>query len=133
MASSISLPMSATRLYASAFAPLATVLDTRAGRNRPSQQLRTRPGSPRTLAQRAPVVARPGLAAVQAEHVARDRGEAPAGGKLPLGVTLHASDERLARGGGAGTRVQRPLQLGEQVRAMVGLAPEHDAVAPGER
>src|ERR1700704_6015456 len=119
MASSISLPMSAARLYASAFAPLATVLDTRAGRNRPSQQLRTRPGGARTLAQRAPIVARPGLAALKAELVARARGGAPAGGKLALGVTLHASDERLARGGGAGTRVQRLLQLGEHVRAVV--------------
>src|SRR5882762_5449617 len=133
MASSISLPMSAARLYASAFAPLATVLGTRAGRNRPSQQLWPRSGGPRTLAQRAPVVARPRLAAVQAEHVARDRGEVPAGGKLAFGVSLHASDERLARGGGAGTSVQRLLQLGEHVRAVVGLAPEHDAVAPGER
>src|SRR5882762_2418359 len=104
MASSISLPMSAARLYASAFAPLARV-----------------PG------------ARPGLAAVQAEHVARDCGEAPAGGELALGVTLHASGERLARGCGAGTRMQRPLQFGEQVRPVVGLAPEHDAVAPAER
>src|ERR1700686_3554772 len=133
MASSISLPMSAARLYASAFAPLARVLGPRAGRNRPSQQLRTPSGGPRTLTQRAPVVARPGLAAVQAEHVARNCGEAPAGGKLALGVTLHASGERLARGCGAGTRMQRPLQFGEQVRPVVGLAPEHDAVAPAER
>src|SRR5256714_9224266 len=133
MASSISLPMSALRLYASAFAPLANLPGPRGGRNRLSQQLRARSGGPRTLTQRAPVVACPGLAAVQAEHVARDGGEVPAGGELALRVTLHARDERLAGGCGAGTGMQRALQLGEHVRPVVGLAPEHDAVAPAER
>src|SRR2546423_3284199 len=125
MASSISLPMSAARLYASAFAPLATLPGPRGGRNRLLQQLRTRSRGPRTLTQSAPVVACPGLAAVQAEHVARDGGEAPAGGELALGVTLHARDERRAGGCGAGIRMQRALQLGEQVRPVIGLAPEH--------
>src|SRR3984893_16069944 len=133
MASSISLPLSEARLYASAFAPLARVLGPRAGGNRPLQQLRTRSGGPCTLTQSAPGVARHGVATVRADQWALNCGKPPAGGELALGVTLHASGERLARGCGAGTRMQRPLQLGEQVRPVVGLAPEHDAVAPGER
>src|SRR2546423_12754516 len=103
MASSISLPMSAARLYARAFAPLANLPGPRGGRNRLLQQLRTRSGGPRTLAQRAPVIACPGPAAVQAQHVGRDGGEVPAGGGPPRGATRHSRDKRLAGGDRAGT------------------------------
>src|SRR5882762_9800276 len=104
------------------------------GGNRQWQQLGARTRQPRALTEGASVVARARLAGIQTQHMAGNRGEPPAGGQLALRVTLHAQDERLARGCGAGTsRMQRLLQLGEHVWAVVGLAPEHDAVAPAER
>src|SRR6516225_8430783 len=141
MASSISLPMRSAD-YTHAHQDCedhACPLDNsppvsdggpRGGRDRPAQQLDTRIGGARALAQHAPVFARTGLAGVQAEHVPHDRREALAAGELARRVALHALDQCRAGRQCAALAVHSLLQLGEQVRPMVGLAPEHDTIAP---
>src|SRR5207248_6440928 len=69
----------------------------------------------------------------EAEHVARDRGEGLAAGELARDITFHPGDLRFARGHLARPGVERAMQLREQIGAVISLASEHDAVAPGER
>src|SRR6202008_3588959 len=91
-------------------------------RHRAPQELSTGPCSPRALAQYAAEIPGAGLAAVESEHVARDRAEALAPGERALAVTPPERDERCARGQRARLRRQRPLQFGQYERPVIGLA-----------
>src|SRR5580658_413024 len=137
MASSMSLPMSAARLYASAFGPLAkapaALLWRRGERHGAPQQLGAGAGNARSLAQRAAKIAGARLAAIEPQHMARDRAEALAGCELTLAVARHALQQRGARRRRGGLRRERPMQLREHERPVIRLTAQHDAVAPGER
>src|ERR1700689_283521 len=131
IASSMSLPIQA-QIIRNAIRGLLTHSRAAPGRNRPEQQLGTGVELARPLAQGAAEFACPGLTGVQTEHVAHDRCEAAAAGQLARRVGVHALEHSRAR------RRRPPgrhglLQLGEQERPMVSLAPEHHPVAPGER
>src|SRR5581483_2160454 len=102
-------------------------------RARHPHQLGARPRRPRALPERAPVVPRTRLPGTEARHVARDRRQAIALCELPLRVPRHPLEQRLATRQLEMLRAcERALELTQHEGAVIGLAPEHHAVAPGQ-
>src|SRR6185437_12345403 len=88
-----------------------------------SEQVRSSPLLPRALTQQPSVLACPRLAAVETQHVPRDRRESATASRLPFSIAGHSFYELLTRRYSARVaRVQRLMQLREYLRTVVGLS-----------
>ena len=99
----------------------------------PGRSRRPRTQTSRTFGYPLTELSRAGPAGVQTQHVPGDRGRVFAGRDLALRIRCHALEQsiRIWRLPAVG---EHPLvQLGEHCGPVIGLAPEHDPVAPAER
>ncbi len=122
---------------ASPFAPLGPLIRLLwvAGNGRSlTQQLRPGACRPRALAEQTAVIPGAGLPGIEPEHVAGDRRQSIALRELPLRVSGHPLEQRLAAGR-LETRLvpELALQLAEHEGAVIGLATQHHAITPSQR